>query len=218
MSEHSAPAIKSADDPAFQLPSSLAALRLPLCGGGLVALVAGFGLAYARVDAKFGMAAYLTALIYCITLVIGSLFFVLIQHLCRAGWSTVVRRIAELVMVMIIPLAVLFLPILVSLWMGEGTLYSWDEGLEYGIENHLPMDLWQEKLRWLDQGWFTVRAIGYFAVWSGLAIFFFRGSVRQDETGEKAITDRLQFWSGPAVMLFSLTTSFAAFDWVMSLA
>ena len=217
MSEHSAPAIKPADDPAFQLPASLASLRIPLLGGGLLAMVIGFGLGF-KESQTFGMSAYLTALIYCITIAIGSLFFVLIQHLCRAGWSAVVRRIAELFMVMIIPLAVLFLPVLVTLWMGEGTLYSWDKGEAYGVDNHLPMQIWMEKLRWLDQGWFTVRALIYFAIWSGLAIYFFRGSVQQDETGEKAITDRLQFWSGPAVMLFSLTTSFAAFDWVMSLA
>ena len=217
MSEHGAPAIKPADDPAFQLPNSLAALRLPLCGVGIAALLIGFGLAYLSVDAEFGMSAYLTALIYCITLSTGCLFFVLIQHLCRAGWSIVVRRIAELVMVMIIPLAVLFLPVLGSLWMGQGTLYSWDDP-NYGTDNNLPAQIWIEKLRWLDQGWFTVRAIIYFAVWSALAVYFFRGSVQQDETGEKAITDRLQYWSGPAVMLFSITTTFAAFDWVMSLA
>ena len=142
----------------------------------------------------------------------------LIQHLVRAGWSTVVRRIAELVMIMVIPMGILFLPVLGSLWMGQGTLYGWDSPDAYQAEHHVPEQVWLEKLRWLNQEWFTIRTIGYFAVWSALAIFFFKNSVRQDETGEKAITDRMQYWSGPAVMLFSLTTSFAAFDWVMSLA
>ncbi len=51
-----------------------------------------------------------------------------------------------------------------------------------------------------------------------LAVYYYRGSVEQDQTGDKSITDRLQYWSGPAVMLFCGATSFAAFDWVMSLA
>ena len=218
MSQHSAPAIKPTDDPAFKLPASLAALRLPLCAGGLVALLLGWGFATQSIDANFGMSVYLTAVVYCMTLVLGCLFFVLIQHLVRAGWSTVVRRIAELVMIMVIPMGILFLPVLGSLWMGQGTLYGWDSPDAYQAEHHVPEQVWLEKLRWLNQEWFTIRTIGYFAVWSALAIFFFKNSVRQDETGEKAITDRMQYWSGPAVMLFSLTTSFAAFDWVMSLA
>lgn len=216
MSEHDRPHIKSADDPAFQLPASLAALSLPLCIGGLVVLLVGWALGFI-VSANFAMSAYLTALVYCVTLAIGCLFFVLIQHLCRAGWSVVVRRIAELVMMMIIPLAVLFLPIIITLFFGEGMLYRWDDP-GYASAHHLPEATWDQKVRWLTPGWFTLRAIIYFAIWSGLAWFYYRGSVQQDETGDKSVTDRMQYWSGPAVIAFCGATSFAAFDWVMSLA
>ncbi len=219
MSEHNAPAPKSSDDPAFMLPASLAALRLPLCVGGFLLMLLGWYLAngIGEHGQNFGLSVYLTAAVYCMTIVLGCLFFVLIQHLVRAGWSIVVRRIAELAMVMVIPMGILFIPVLASLWMGEGTLYRWDNP-EYGPEHGLPPEIWGEKLRWLNEGWFTVRTIGYFAVWTLLALFFFKNSVRQDQTGDKAITDKMQYWSGPAVMLFSLTTTFAAFDWVMSLA
>ncbi len=163
------------------------------------------------------MSAYLAAFIYCLTLATGSLFFVLIQHLVRAGWSTVIRRIAELVMMMLFPLAILFLPILMTLFFGEGTLFRWDDP-NFAIANHLPTEAWGEKSRWLNQEWFTFRSVLYFAVWMGLALYYFRGSTQQDETGERAMTDRLQYWSGPATMAFCGVTSFAAFDWVMSLS
>jgi hypothetical protein len=217
MSEHGAPAIKHPDDPAFKLPASLSALTTPLCGGGLVALLIGFALGTFAVDARFGMSAYLTAFMYCLTIALGCLFFVMIQHLCRAGWSAIVRRIAELVMLMLIPLGVLFLPVLATLFLGEGTLYRWDDP-GYAASLHLPQDTWTEKTRWLDQNWFSLRAIVYFAIWCSLALYFYRGSVEQDETGDKSITDRMQYWSGPAVMAFCGATTLAAFDWVMSLA
>lgn len=136
MSEHNAPAPKSSDDPAFMLPASLAALRLPLCVGGLIVMLLGWWLASDIGDhgENFGMSVYLTAAVYCMTIVLGCLFFVLIQHLVRAGWSIVVRRIAELVMVMVIPMGILFIPVLASLWTGEGTLYRWDNQ-EYGAEH-----------------------------------------------------------------------------------
>jgi len=216
MSEHAAPAPKPADDPAFTLPASLAGLSVPLCGGGLIALLVGFALGYFQVDAGFGLSAYLTAFMYCLSIALGSLFFVLIQHLCRAGWSVVVRRVAELMMVMVVPLAILFLPILFSL-LGDGTLYSWDNP-NYAEEHHIPAQIWDAKQLYLSGGFFAVRACIYLAVWSMLAIYFYRKSSLQDETGEKALTESMQARSGPAIILFSLTTSFAAFDWLMSLA
>ena len=39
--------------------------------------------------------AYLIAFVYYLSITLGAQFFVLVQHLCRAGWSVTVRRIAE---------------------------------------------------------------------------------------------------------------------------
>ena len=217
MSEHAPVVVKPADHEAFKLPASLSALGLPLCVGGAIALVVGLGLGYSGVGAKFGMSAYLTAFMYCFTIAMGSLFFVLIQHLVRAGWSVVVRRVAELMMVMVVPLAFLFLPILVTLIAGDGTLYRWDSST-YWSDAHIADTVVDNKVGYLNQGFFAIRAVFYFAVWCFLAYYFFKKSTTQDETGEKAATDQMQWWSGPATMAFSLTLSFAAFDWVMSLA
>ncbi len=215
MSEH-VTKIKPADDPAFKLPTALGALSVPLCVGGVIALVIGWMLGCFAVDYRFGMSAYLTALIYCLTVALGSMFFVLIQFLTRAGWSVVVRRIAELLMMMVIPLAVLFVPILVSVWSG-GTLYEWTNA-NFVEETGFDDGAWKAKTGYLNPQWFTIRAIIYLGIWIGLALYYFRGSSRQDETGERTITERLQARSGPALILLSLSMSFAMFDWVMSLA
>jgi hypothetical protein len=47
--------------------------------------------------------------------------------------------------------------------------------------------------------------------------FFWKQSIAQDETGDKQHTLRMQWWSGPATLVFGGTVSFAAFDWLMSL-
>ena len=219
MSEHAAPAIKPADDPAFQLPSFLSGLQLPLLGGGIAALLVGTGLAFSAVDKtmpRFAMSTYLASYLYVLTIVLGCLFFVLIQHLVRAGWSVVVRRVAECVMIMIVPMAILFLPILFSAF-SSGSLYVWTDP-NYATDHHLDETVWTNKTGYLNAGWFAIRAVIYFAIWIALAVYYWRGSTNQDETGERAATDRMQFWSGPAVMLLALSMSFAAFDWGMSLA
>ncbi|PHQ33389.1 hypothetical protein [Rhodopirellula bahusiensis] len=212
---HKAVAIKPADDPAFQLPASLAGLSLPMIIGGIVALVGGAFFSNSAIGGRFGMSSYLVAYMYCLTLAIGSLFFVLIQHLSRAGWSVVVRRVAELMMIMVIPLALLFIPIAVSAY--TGSLYAWSvEG--YQADHGIPSVIWEQKELWLNPNWFVVRSLIYLIVWCGIAAWYYRGSQRQDETGEITITENLQARSGPAIIAFSFCTSFAAFDWVMSLA
>lgn len=209
---------KSADDPSYQLPASLGKLSLPLTVGGVVLLIVGMLVGmYASPSPRFAMSAYLTAFTYCLSISLGCLFFVIIQHLCRAGWSVVVRRVAEMMMIAIPALAILFLPILASVWFGSGTLYRWDDPA-FATDHGIPESTWNEKIRYLNGPWFTVRSLIYLAIWSGLAIYYFRLSRRQDETGEITLSERMQARSGPAVMLFSLCTTFAAFDWVMSLA
>ncbi|MCM2370854.1 hypothetical protein [Aporhodopirellula aestuarii] len=215
MSHHQAVAPKPADDPAFTMPALLSGLSLPLCIGGLIALVGGAFLGTTSLGGRFGMSVYLTAFMYAFTIALGSLFFVLIQHLSRAGWSVVVRRVAELMMVMVLPLAILFLPIAYSVWFGS--LYSWTDA-GYQAEHGVPIAVWSEKLRWLNPQWFTFRACLYLVIWGSTAWWYYSKSQRQDETGEITLTESMQARSGPAVILFSFCTAFAAFDWVMSLA
>jgi hypothetical protein len=222
MSEHTHKT-KTADDPSFQLPASLGSLAIPLAVAGAALLIVGVLIGFFAgpgegvQPARFTMSAYLVAFTYCFSISLGCLFFVLIQHLVRAGWSVVVRRIAEVMMIALPALAILFLPVIVVAWSPSGTLYQWGyEG--YAASHGVPDSMWAEKSRYLSADWFSVRSVFYLVSLSAIAVFYFRLSRRQDETGEITLTERMQALSGPSVMLFALVTSFAAFDWLMSLA
>ena len=67
----------------------------------------------------------------CITL--GALFFVIIQRLVSAHWSVTIRRTAETLSLGVIPLAVLFIPVLLSM----NTLFPWLHA-EGGAESAAP--------------------------------------------------------------------------------
>lgn len=222
MSEHKHH-LKTADDPSFQLPASLAALAVPLAAIGAAMLILGFligavaGPGDAAESWRFTMSAYLVAFTFCFTISLGCLFFVLIQHLCRAGWSVVIRRVAEIFMIAIPALSLMFIPILLASWSPSGILFPWSDS-GFGDSHGIPQSIWAEKLRYLNSEWFSVRSVIYLVLLSGLAIYYFRLSRLQDETGELSLTERMQARSGPAVMIFSLVASFAAFDWLMSLA
>jgi hypothetical protein len=214
---------KTADDPSFQLPASLGSLAVPLAVIGAALLVVGALIGFYAgpgddvLPKRFTMSAYLVAFTYCFSISLGCLFFVLIQHLVRAGWSVVVRRVAEVMMIALPALGILFLPVIVVAWSPKGALYQWGyEG--YAASHGVPDSMWEEKARYLSPDWFSIRSIIYLVSLSAIAIYYFQLSKRQDETGEITLSERMQARSGPAVMVFALVTSFAAFDWLMSLA
>jgi len=213
MSEHT---MKTPDDPTLRLPQAVAKRAVPLMATGAVLLVAGILLGTATPGGmKFAMGAYLTAFIYVLTIALGALFFVLIQHLCRAGWSVTVRRVAELFMSTLPMLGLLFIPVLGTLFFGQGTLYKWDD--PQWIQDHHPEWATNSKGFYLQDWFFTLRALIYFGIWSFLARYYFQTSRRQDETAELRLTEKMQALSGPGVILFALSLSFAAFDWLMSM-
>ena len=57
----------------------------------------------------------------------------------------------------------------------------------------------------------------HFAVWSLIGVWYWKQSIRQDETGDIEITRRLQFRAPVCLILFGLTLTFMAWDWIMSL-
>jgi hypothetical protein len=151
---------------------------------------------------------WLVAFVFFLSLALGCLFFVLSQFAAQAGWSVVVRRVAETAMGTLPVFALLFLPIA----LGIPHLYHW---AEEGATAHDALLRWKEP--YLNTGFFLLRALGYFVVWSALALYFLRASRAQDRTGELSVTRRLQRRAGPGIALFAVTVTFAAVDWLMSL-
>jgi hypothetical protein len=85
---------------------------------------------------RFGFS-YLYAFVTVMTLWLGSVFFVLIQHLTGAGWSVSVRRTSEFFVSGVIVLPFLFLPLLTQL----DKLYPWwshDDSGKAHAQDHVP--------------------------------------------------------------------------------
>ncbi len=192
----------------------LGGLAFRLCGTSAALGLLGLGLAAAAFfssgegDPELFFRAYLISYSFFLSLSLGALFFVILQHLTRAGWSVSVRRLAEGMALGVAPLAVLFLP----LWLGLEQVYLWtDPGVM--ARNHVL----HGKEPFLNVKFFCLRIGIYFAIWIGTAVFFFAHSVRQDRSGDPRISLRMQRWAAPAMILFALSLTFAAFDILMSL-
>jgi hypothetical protein len=190
-------------------PTSLWA-KLPMIGGAMavVGLGATFGMAFGEHKAR-AMFAYLFAYEYGLYIALGALGFVLIQHLVRAGWSTVVRRVAETAMATLPLFLVLWLPIGL---LGFHELYPW---------SHETDEILERKRWFLSNGFFFGRAGLYLIGWSALAVFLYRSSVKIDTMTDLSARDRLirTMWkvSAGGIFFYGLTQSFQAVDWLMSL-
>jgi hypothetical protein len=126
----------------------------------------------------------------------------------RAGWGVALRRVVENVMATLPVFALLFVPI----WLGRHELYAWTHAEEVAKNPIL-----HGKSAFLNEGFWFIRAVFYFTVWSALATFFSTQSQKQDETGDPQISARLRGVAPVGIMLFALTATFATVDWMMSL-
>lgn len=177
---------------------------------GLAALVIGLGAGAAAyfADHHRFMFSYHTSFMWLVTLGLGGLFFTVLQHVVRAGWSVAPRRHAEWLSNALLPAVLLFIPVaafskeLFEHWMGEHAMH--DESIK-------------GKSGYLNPQFFFIRAGIYFVIWIGLSLFFSNNSRKQDDTKDPGLTEKMQGFAPPAMFLFALSLTFAAFDWLMSL-
>lgn len=179
-------------------------------GVGLVGL-AGALLGFYLDPAQFWRA-YLLAYTFWLELALGCLGLVLLHHLVGGRWSALIRRLMETGAMTLPLLALLWLPLL----LGLTTLYPWTDA-----EHVAHSELLQNKAGYLNLPFFIGRAVLYFAVWLTLAYLLNRWSLAQDQSANQqqaaALAARLRRLSALGMILFMLTTTFAAYDWLMSL-
>ena len=181
--------------------------RLTGIGAALGVVGLGAALALAGGTQQFYFS-WLVAYLYFLSIALGGLFFVLVLTVTRAAWGVALRRVVENVMATLPIFAVLFVPI----WIGRHELYEWTRP-----EVVARSPLLQGKSPFLNESFFFIRAVFYLTSWSALATYFSTQSQKQDETGDERISARLRGLAPVGIILFALTSTFAAVDWMMSL-
>jgi hypothetical protein len=151
---------------------------------------------------------YLVAFGFWTGISVGSLALLMLQHLTGGGWSFVIRRVLEAATRTLPLVLILFVPIV----LGAHWIYRWTDHEEMASQPALT-----EKAKYLNLPFFTARAAIYFAIWLALAFFLNRWSLLQDRTADRQFTKRMQLLSGPGMVLFVFTVTFASIDWFMSL-
>jgi hypothetical protein len=155
--------------------------------------------------------AYLTAFAVVLAMNLGAIFWVTLQNLVNANWSVVLRRLGEIFAMNAWLVGVLSLPIVIPAAMGSGVVYDWADHAKAEADHLL-----HHKAAYLNPTFFLIRMVVYFGFWTLLARYFFRSSLRQDETAKADIAPAMNKVAGPAMIAFALTLTFAAIDLLMS--
>lgn len=188
-------------------------LLLPSLGVGVVALVVAGVLGFLLNGLPVLFRSYLVGYIFWIGVALGCLGILLLQHIVNGAWGLVIRRILEAGSRTVLPMAILFLPILL---FGMHDLYIWTNH-DLPAENHALNHAVHAKEPYLNVPFFAVRALVYFAIWGGLAYLLSKWSSDQDRTANPRLADRMRTLSGPGIILFIIAVTFASVDWIMSL-
>jgi hypothetical protein len=200
------------DGPATDVADVLDRLRriaLLAAGAGIGLLL--FGLLVHRGRAFFQ--SYLYAYVFWTGLALGCFALLMLQHLVGGAWGAVIQRPLEAGARLLPLMALLFLPLALTVAFGRPYLYEWLDQPWRDKHANLHFKLW-----YLSRGGFLLRAVIYFVVWTALAWVLNGWSARQDRSADPRVGRQMQFISGPGLVLYVVTVSLAAVDWVMSLS
>ncbi len=188
-----------------QFPSNLDVAKT-FYGFGVVGLIASFVGFFLNSEQFFF--SYLTSFTFFTSISLASLILVMIHHITKSSWGTVIRRIPEAFMSNLGIWAIFMIPVL----LGMSSLYSWTN-TAYVADDPIMLG----KVPYLNTPFFVIRQFIYFAIWGYLGHRLYKVSVDMDETNDWGLTKVLQKLSAPGILIFSLTVAFASFDWLMSL-
>ena len=152
---------------------------------------------------------YLLGFMLWLGVALGSMAFLMIQHLTGGLWGMVIRRQLEAAMKTLPLMAVLFIPIIAGMPHLYGTWLHPDSRNKHLVE------LSQS---YLTRGGYIGRAVIYFAIWLGIAFILSRWSAEQDNPPVQNLSPRFRKIAAPGLILYAFTISFAVIDWVMSLS
>jgi hypothetical protein len=158
--------------------------------------------------------AYLNGMMFALALGFGGMAFTIIQHLVRANWSIVVRRLAEHAMFTLPFIALAALPLLMS--DAGKAVFEWMH-----VEEVLHDPMLKAKAAYLNKSAFGARFALYMGLWTVVCLLLWKWSRDQDALKKpediEAISYKQRLMAPIALLVFAGSMTFGAFDFMMSL-
>jgi len=167
---------------------------------GLLGVIA----TYAVASEQRFWANWLLWFVYLLTIALGALFIVALEHLVGATWSVPVRRISErlsTLLIPVVPVALIALAALPALYPGARP-----EALHNKIL--------AGKAFWLGLPFFSARTVLFLVGWLIALAVFVRGSMKQDATKDPRFNVYARRFAPLFMAFFAFGITMVAFDWL----
>ncbi len=183
------------------LPDKIRLAGFALLAAGLLLVIAGYLVNPAR--AAFNN---IIGFSFLVSIAVGSLFYVAIEYLSGAVWSTPFRRIGEFLSSIIYLLPLLLIPLLLNV----DKIFHWThpDPADKTLVGKAP---------YLNVSFFVIRVIAFIVIWALFHFLIARNSKKQDSKQDSSLTAKNIKISAVFMPFFTLTISFTAIDWLMSL-
>jgi len=145
--------------------------------------------------------------LFLLTIGLGCLFIVALEHVVGARWSIPLRRIPE----RLSSLAILMGPAALVALFSLRILYPWAK------PESLSDPVIAGKAVWLNIPHFSLRVVACVVLWLIAYRIFVRGSIRQDEQRDPRFNVRARRFAPVFMVIFGITITVVAFDWISSL-
>jgi len=145
--------------------------------------------------------------VFILTIGLGCLFIVALEHVVGARWSVPLRRVPE----RLSGLTMLMVPAALLALMALPILYPWTNA------EVLKNPVIGGKAVWLNIPFFVVRVLACAGLWILAYWVLVRGSIRQDQGGDLRFSVRARRFGPVFMVIFGITITVVAFDWVSSL-
>ncbi|MCU4163185.1 hypothetical protein [Carboxylicivirga caseinilyticus] len=143
---------------------------------------------------------------YFTAIAMGAAFFVVVHILGESGWHTAIQRIPE-AMGQYVPYGgvIMFLVL-----VGMHDIYHWSHTEDLD-------EVLQGKSAFLNPLFFSIRTVVYIALWTFLVRKIRKLSLASDGSTDLKLFTRSRNWAGIFIVLFAITSSTSAWDWIMSI-
>ena len=137
---------------------------------------------------------------------LGAMFFIAVHVLGESGWQTSISRIPE-AMSLYVPVGGLFMLLVL---VGMHNIYHWShtEDLDAILKG---------KSAFLNPVAFSIRTVAYILAWTVLIFKIRKLSLASDKSDNIKLFNKSRTWSAVFIVVFAVTSSTAAWDWIMSI-
>jgi hypothetical protein len=199
-----------ADLDQYKTPAEINRWRTIALGVGGAATIIWAGGTYFYTEQ--GLRSWLLGFIFWAGIGLGSLGVLMLQYLTGGAWGVVIRRIIEAASRTLPIIIILFIPLAIGVY--TRSFYEW---------THLPADdpVMVQRGIYMTPWFWIVRSMIYFALFGVMVYFLNKWSVEQEQTTtveeSRLVLEKASRFSGPALVIFALTVTFASIDWMLTL-